>query len=206
MRGPLTGCVGLSARWRGWSSRRGTRRGRARHRSLRWLRSRTAHAAPTTGDPRRRPRRAAGRPRRDRRDRPPRRAVERPPGPVRRGAHVCDQPPRRRPPREACTDGRRRALRLRVVVQHVRSLELRGPRRRDRTAGAADSVRGVEGAVRGVDLEVGRRRFLTGLPALRDRVRRVAQAPPRHRADTLSAPPSPPGRSGCRATGRPGGR
>ena len=62
----------------------------------------------------------AARARRVRRGRPFRRALERPARRPRRGPHLRHQPARDAASRRARQGGRRRALRLRVVVQHVR--------------------------------------------------------------------------------------
>ena len=130
----------------------------------------------------RRPRPRRGRPARLRRDRPPGRALERPARRPRPGADLRDQRARQRAPGPGRPRGRRRPLRLRLVLLDVRRLG-RGARHRGGAAAAGHALRRVEGARRGGDRRARRRRLLAGLPALRDGVRRLAAAAPRHRAE-----------------------
>ena len=126
----------------------------------------------------------------DRRGRPPRRALQRPDRRARRGADLRDQPRGHGPPGRAGSLSRGRALRLRIVLQHVRRLRLGPPGRRDRPARATDRVCRVEGAERALAGGDDGRRLLARVAPVRDRVRGVAAPAPGHR-------PQQPGRVGA---------
>ena len=90
----------------------------------------------------------AGAPRGSRCRRPPRRALERPARRVRRGlTYAVNHEATVRLARAGARRGSG-ALRVRLVVQHVRRVGVVAPRRRERAAGAAHRVRGVEGSQR----------------------------------------------------------
>ena len=117
-----------------------------------------------------------------RRDRPPRGALERSSRGAERGADARHQLSRDRGARAQGEGGGRRALRVRLVLQHVRRRRRRRARDRGSAAAAADGVRGVEGARRGSAGGVGRRGFRPGVHAQRDRLRRLASPALRRRA------------------------
>src|SRR5205085_1591589 len=114
--------------------------------------------------------------------RPPRRALERPARRPERGLDLRRQLPRHAAPRARREGGRRLALRLLLVVQHVRRLRPRRRARRGRAAQAAHAVRGVEGALRGGPRRARRLWLLPRLAPQRDRVRGLAAPPARRRA------------------------
>ena len=98
------------------------------------------------------------RPRRLRRRRPLRGALERPARRSRPEAHRGHQSRRDASPRTCGARGRRPAVRLRVVLLDVRRLGDRRRARRERAAPAADCVRGVEGSLGGGALRARRAR------------------------------------------------
>ncbi len=165
---------------RGPRSDRGrSRRGRSRHRVLRLRRLCVGPA----DDPRRRPRHLPVGARGLRRGGAPRRALERPDRPARPRLDARHQRPRHAADRRAREGRRRRALRLLLVLQRVRRGRRR--RRRDRAAPGrpAHGLRRVEGPLRGGALEARRLRLHPDLPAQRDRLRRLAEAALRPRAE-----------------------
>ena len=107
----------------------------------------------------------------------------------------------------AAKAGRRRALPVRLVVQPVRRgrLRTRWPRTRTCipvTPYGETKVQAERDAVR-----AGRRQLQPDLPAQRHRVRRLAAAPPGHRGEQPHrGRDDDRARSGCKATGRRGGR
>ena len=147
-----------------------------------------------------------GRPAGLRRGRPPRRALERPARRPRPGADVRDQRARQRAPRPGGARGRRRPLRLRLVLLDVRRLR-RGPRRpRKRRCSRSRPTPSRRCAPR------------RGSPSSPTTISRrsscAARRPTASRraygwtscSTTSSAGRSPPGRSASSATARPGGR
>ena len=130
----------------------------------------------------RRPRRRAGRARGLRRDRPPRRALERPARGPRPGSDGRDQRGGHAAPGARGARGGRPPLRLRVLVLDVRRRGHRRRPRRDCAAAAADRLRRVEGARGGGAVRARGARLRAGLDAQRDRLRRLAASPARHRA------------------------
>ena len=175
-----SGYVGAVARGRARSA--GPRRGRSRHRPLRGLRPRlrvTPRAGPAAG----RARRRRGAPGRVRRGRPSRRAVERPDRRARRGPDVRDQPRGDRSARRARPCPRCRAVRVRLVLQHVRGRRIgRCPSTRARRSLRSPRTPSPRCAASGRSAALATRRLLAGVAAVRDRLRRLAAAAARHRA------------------------
>src|SRR5690606_17084410 len=132
---------------------------------------------------------------------PPGRAVERPAGRARPRADLRHQPDGLRPAGQA-GEGRGRApLPVRVHLLGVRGLGRRRAAGRGRAAAAGHPVRGVQGTGRGRAVGASRRGLLPGEHAQRHRVRLLAPAPGRHRAQQPGRA-RPPDRRGAGAVGR----
>ena len=134
-------------------------------------------------------------------------AVQRPAGLAGPRADLRHQPPRLHPAGPAGQGGGRRAASSTPPPARCTARVRRRAARRGRAAAAGHAVRGVQGPGRGRPDRAGRRRLLPGVPAQRHRVRVLAAAARRHRAQQPGRARLPDRRGArCCRTARRGGR